>query len=170
MANLKDLFFDDSKVELEYKLSISEFYSEHAEWICVTLTFRSKKLPDIIIESHGQEISDVEELIKDLKNIASDTLPAIDFTPLEPDYTLEIIHSGRGKFEKEDLYYVKASIDAGGANGGVYVGTGPALELCANRHDLNKFANEIEKELNHVRIEYNLEKGKKIVDSVKYKE
>ena len=157
MALLRDKDYKDIGLEIEFKLSASEFYNPSGgEWVSANVILRfGKDFPEIKINRDGQEVPEIENFIEDLHKIAKDKISRINFEPIEPDYEVIITQSGRGKYEKENLYEVVLIIDAQGSRGGAYYGTGPAIRMYATREEIDNFAVKLNTELYKIKKEYN---------------
>lgn len=153
MAILRDKGYGTySTVSLSYIVEHSEYYSiPGGEWVSVTIAYDfGEKFPVITTQSHGQEIVGVQLLVASIHDLIEGRISTLEFEPLEPDYSLEISHSGRGKFIKENNYHVQSVIDASNTHSGVYCGVGPALVMGVTREEMLQFAQTIQKELDEV--------------------
>lgn len=143
MAVITDHHRKYTPIELEIHLEANKCNGKLA-FFDVILTFQlGDKYPKIITPCTYIEIDDIQELINGLEGLGSQAIYNLDFTPLDPDFTLKITHSGRGKYEKEDRYNLFCFIDI---HHQVYCGSGLTLEFDVNRTGICQFAEDLRKE------------------------
>lgn len=144
MTVLKDSIYQDTKVKLELTLYPSE--SGDPDWVVIHLLFKfDNNYPEISIKRECQEILDTKRLISEVRNLVAGKIASLEFEPIEPNYILQIKKSSKTEF---DLW---CTIDAAGASGGVYSGTGPSIHMSVTRKSLKKFADTLEKELKEIK-------------------
>lgn len=151
MAILQYKIREKPVLELEFLLSLSEFYSRETKWIKAKITFKFfTGFPEISIERSGQEIENIEQFIGDLREITKENISRkqkeiIDFYPLEPDYRITVTREG-------SAYEILVVLDATGAKGlGIYCGAGPALRMSTDATSLRAFTDDLKKELDEIK-------------------
>jgi len=150
MAILQYKIREQFVAEFELSPSPSNNYAEvGGSWVIAKVAFRFfEGFPEIAIEREGQEVGDVERLIREIREVVKDNTKPVDFYPLEPDYHIMISRDGSD-------YEVIVVLDVSGTQStGVYCGIGPAIHLTASKQDLLNFANDLEKELEQVKQIY----------------
>ena len=145
MAVIQYKVRDQFVEELELSFSASEHYSDQISWVKAKVAFRFwSGFPETAIERSGQDFSDVERLIHDLRGVVKENKP-VDFYPMEPDYHISVVRDG-------DSYEITVTLDATGSQTtGVYCGVGPTMILPTDGNSLLKFADDLEKELGQVK-------------------
>ena|ERR1035437_3139863 len=149
MAILQYKIRDQFVEELEITFSPSKHGpTSYVTWVHAKVAFRFfSGFPEISIERDGQEMDDVEGLIRGLKDITQGKGTSIDFYPREPDYNIKIKRY-------DESYEIIVVLDVSGTQKtGVYCGNGPALYISSNKKDLIEFASTLEKEIEYVKQE-----------------
>lgn len=159
MAILKHTIRDNTTMELELSLFPSEYYDpkDVGKWVKAKVAFRFwKSFPEIFIERSGQEIGDVENLIGEIRTLVKEDKQSFYFTPLEPDYSIEIT---KFKGYEDFMYSIVVILDITGSQAtGVYCGNGPSIHFDVKGKELLDFADDLEKELAEVIKTYDSKK------------
>lgn len=158
MSIFRDSHYQTTRIELELSLAESPYYSPPAQFVNTTLQLRfGEEYPEYSINRDCCEVSDLSQFVKDLEELANGKISELDYFPLEPDFNINICHSGRGKYEKDDDFSLSCLIDVGGIRTGVYGGGGFALEMSICRDDIRAFSKQLQEELDALKLSLRVE-------------
>lgn len=139
MAQLLDM---DKSTEIGFELNL--FPTKYPEDIQTEVVFKLPRIKFLFKrKTWSSEIDEIKFLITKLRELIDNKIDMVEFYPLEPDFRIDIKHSGKGKYEKENLYFFRCYINTWG-NDGVLYEKGVSLDFDVDREILTKFTEELE--------------------------
>lgn len=148
MAKILDTAFEFTQTELELIPEVSEHYNENADFVNIHMILKfGEEFPEFSFTRPCALVSDVKDLIAELRELADKEKYEMYYSPLEPDFELEINHSGESENIKTDNYYLKCLVDVSGFRSLRYYGVGFTIKMKVNRLGILEFANQLEKEI-----------------------